>query len=105
MTATSLLAETDDVDDADDEQAVTNEAVLDDVSLSVPASADRGEAAAIAVAIGAHLRDRAAAAANADEVPSEHCDRWSLSGRLDGRTPPRGVAHGEEWKTAGRLRR
>lgn len=106
MTATSLLAETDDSDDPDDEQATASEGVLDELNLSVPASADRGEAAAIAAAIGAHLRDRAAAAANADEEEeSERCDRWSLCGRLDGRTPPRRVARGEEWKTAGRLRR
>ena len=102
MTPTSLLAET---DDSDDERAAANEVVLDELDLSVPASADRSEAAAIAAAIGAHLRDRAAAAASTDEEGPEHCDRWSLCGRLDGRTPPRGVARGEEWKTAGRLRR
>ncbi|WP_256687739.1 hypothetical protein [Halococcus qingdaonensis] len=102
MTPTSLLAETDDPDDA---RAAATEDVLDELDLSVPTSADRGEAAAIAAAIGAHLRDRAAAAANADEEESEHCDRWSLCGRLDGRTPPQRVARGEEWKTAGRLRR
>ncbi|GAA0449792.1 hypothetical protein MUK72_10230 [Halococcus dombrowskii] len=105
MTATSLLAETDDPGDSDDEQATASEGVLDELNLSVPASADRGEAAAIAAAIGAHLRDRAAAAASADEEGSESCDRWSLCGRLDGRTPPQGIARGEEWKTAGRLRR
>jgi hypothetical protein len=101
MTPTALLAEP---DEPDDEQADATEAVPNEVNLSVPDSADRSEAAAIAAAIGVHLRDRAAAAASDDNGP-EQCDRWSLRGRLDGRTPPRGVARGEEWKTAGRLRR
>jgi hypothetical protein len=72
-------------------------------NLAVPASADADEAAAIAVAVGAHLSDRAAARAAADDAPAS-CDPWKLQGRLDGKKPPREVARGEEWKAAARSR-
>lgn len=78
-------------------------ALPDDVSLSIAETADRGEAAAIAAAVGTHLHDRAAAAAS-DEASSE-CDRWKLCGRLGIREPPRATTHGNEWKAAGRARR
>lgn len=72
---------------------------------AVPEDADAGEAAAIAAALGAHLRDRAVAGSTseADVVP-EPCSRWKLCGRLGGRKPPRTVARGEEWKAAARSR-
>jgi hypothetical protein len=100
MASTSQTAET---DESNADGVGMSETLPDDASLSIPASADGGEAAAIAAAIGAHLHDRTAAAA-ADDGP-EHCDRWSLCGRLGGRTPPRDVVRGEEWKAAGRVRR
>jgi hypothetical protein len=66
------------------------------------------EAVAIASAIGAHLRDRRAAAAaaqhSADET--EHADPWSLAGRLEAvgacsQSRP-SVKRGTEWKVSGR---
>jgi hypothetical protein len=76
--------------------------------VTIAEQATDGEAVAIASAIGAHLRDRRAAAAAAqhssDEV--ERADPWSLAGRLDAvgacsqtRTP---VKRGTEWKVSGR---
>lgn len=70
-------------------------------SFTIPASADADEAAAIAAAVGAHLRDRAAARAAADDTLAA-CDPWKLRGRLDGQNPSREVAHGNEWKAAAR---
>ena len=81
---------------------IVDEVLPDTVTLGVPASANRGEAAAIAAAVGTHLNDRAAEAAGNDTP--EKCNRWKLCGRLDGRKLPREVARGEEWKAAGRAR-
>jgi nucleoside-diphosphate-sugar epimerase len=67
------------------------------------AKTDADEAAVIAAAVGAHLRDRAAARAATDDAP-ESCDRWKLRGRLGDRKVSRDVARGEEWKAAARLR-
>ena len=67
-------------------------------------SVDVDETAAIAAAVGAHLRDRAAARAATTVDMSEPCDRWKLRNRFDGRELPRGVACGEEWKAAARSR-
>ncbi|PSP97212.1 hypothetical protein BRC94_10635 [Halobacteriales archaeon QS_5_70_17] len=72
--------------------------------LSIPPSATRGEAAALASAIGAHLNDQRAAA----ESGPEPADRWSLAGRYGCRHRsdlPRRVERGDEWKMAGRTRR
>ncbi|HET7323447.1 MAG TPA: hypothetical protein VFJ06_03875 [Halococcus sp.] len=80
----------------------TDEALPDTVSLAVPESANRSEAAAIAAAVGAHLRDRAVAGVTTDTP--DYCNRWKLCGRLGGRNPPQNVVHGEEWKAAGRAR-
>ncbi|RJT03130.1 hypothetical protein [Halococcus sp. IIIV-5B] len=88
---------------ADDRPSETT--LPDDVALSIPATANRGEAAAIAAAVGAHLRDRAAAAEAATDGAASECDRWKLCDRLGCRDPPRPTAHGEEWKAAGRVRR
>lgn len=101
MASTSPTAETDE-SNASADQSDASETLPEDSILSIPKSADRGEAAAIAAAVGAHLRDCTAAAT--DDSP-EHCDRWTLCGRFGGRTPPREVRRGEEWKAAGRARR
>lgn len=71
--------------------------------LTIPASADADEAAAIAAAVGVHLRDCAEARAVADDAPAS-CNRWKLRGRLGGRKLPREVARGDEWKAAARSR-
>lgn len=99
MASTPSMAET---DESNAEQADASGVLPKDASLSIPVSADRGEAAAIATAIGAHLRDRTAAT---EEEGPDYCDRWTLCGRFGGRTPPREVRRGEEWKAAGRVRR
>jgi len=70
--------------DADGRQPADAAAL--DGALTVPDDATDEEAAAIAAAIGAHLRAReAAAAAAADEAePSWDGERWSFAGRLRG---------------------
>jgi len=76
------------------------------VDLAIPADADGEEAAAIATAVGAHLHDRAVAAAAAvgDDEP-ERADAWTLAGRMKavgrGRWPD-DVEKGDEWKAAAR---
>jgi hypothetical protein len=74
------------------------------VRATIPADATDREAAVIAVAITAHLRDEAAAA---EAEGPEPADRWRLSARLDRRvgtglrsTP----AADDAWKLAGRCR-
>ncbi|WP_418281191.1 hypothetical protein [Halorubrum sp. DTA98] len=75
--------------------------------LSIPESADDVEAAAIAAAVAAHLRDReAAAAADGDDDPDWTGKRWAFAGRverLQGRTVrvPDG-APTDPWTAAGR---
>ncbi|WP_338739627.1 acc operon protein [Haloplanus salilacus] len=82
-----------------------------DLDLDVPEDADDEEAAAIAAAVGAHVRDGyLAAAATADEEADTWADgRWVFAGRLatlqgqsvrvtDG-TPT------DEWTAAGRADR
>lgn len=98
--STTDTTETGETDAENESQTV--EIFPETVSLAVPASANHGEAAAIAVAVGAHLHDRAAAG-TADDT-TEPCNRWKLCGRLRGQTPPRNVARGEEWKAAARSR-
>jgi hypothetical protein len=83
--------------------------VLAAVAESVP-DADEAEAAAIAVALGAHLRDRViAAAADGPEDPGWNERRWAYAGRL-GRHANRTVrvpetAPSDPWTTAGRIDR
>jgi hypothetical protein len=82
-----------------------------DVDLDVPADASPEEAAAIAAAIGAYLRDRevAAAAAAADAEESWAGRRWAFAGRLSGvGLPARRVTDGtptDAWAAAGRADR
>lgn len=90
-------------DATEDTERTSTEVLPETASLTVPASAEAGEAAAIAAAVGAHLRDRVVVGVEVDNGP-EPCDRWKLCGRLGGREPPRGVVHGEEWKAAARSR-
>ncbi|QLG62734.1 acc operon protein [Halorarum salinum] len=84
---------------------------MDPERLSVPDSADDDEAAAIAAAVGAHLRDREAAAAEAAAAGEETWDgkRWAFAGRtrsLQGRVErvPDG-APTDAWTAAGRTDR
>jgi len=85
--------------------------VLD--GLSIPDHADDAEAAAIAAAVAAHLRDgervAAAAAAAADNKPDWEGKRWSFAGRVD-RLQNRSVrvpvdAPTDPWTAAGRADR
>ena len=83
---------------------------VEDAVLALPDDATTGEAAAVAVAIGAHLRDRevAAAMAGAGEVTWEG-RRWSFAGRIEA-TQDRSVRVPEEtptdaWTAAGRTDR
>jgi hypothetical protein len=84
--------------------------VVPAVDLDGPDDATDDEAAAIAAAVGAHLRDRAVAAAEnegGDEDGREWTDRrWAFAGRLDalaGRAArvPEG-APADDWTAAGR---
>ncbi len=78
------------------------------VTLDIPDTATRGEAAALACAIGAHLNDQLAAAAATQGQGPRPANRWSLAGRYGARSRgdmPRRVNEGEEWKMAGRARR
>ena len=84
-------------------------AVLD--GLTVPDDADDAEAAAIAAAVAAHLRDGelAAAAAATDEETGWEGKRWAFADRVDrltGRTVrvPAG-APTDPWTAAGRADR
>ncbi|EMA50683.1 MULTISPECIES: hypothetical protein [Halococcus] len=84
---------------------------MDALAAAIPDDADSGEAAAIAAALGAHLRDQAAAAAEAavDEEPSWEGDRWRFAGRVsqlqhrDVRVPL--DAPTDPWAAAGRTDR
>lgn len=76
----------------------------------IPESADEDEAAAIAAAIGSHLRAQEVAAAAADEEePTWEGERWSFAGRIEG-IGGRGVrvptaAPTDRWTAAGRTDR
>lgn len=80
--------------------------------LSIPDDADDAEAAAIAAAVAAHLRDgeRAAAAAAAEgDEPAWEGERWAFAGRVD-RLQNRSVrvpvsAPTDPWTAAGRADR
>jgi hypothetical protein len=78
------------------------------LALDVPDDATADETAAIVAAVGAHLRDRAAAAAasDGDDDPGWTGRRWTFAGRLDalsGRSVrvPDG-APTDAWTAAGR---
>jgi hypothetical protein len=84
---------------------------IENANLRVPETASSAEAAAIAAAVGAHLRDQqAAAAAEGDgEEPSWDGERFAFAGRLAGlglgerRVP--GNAPTDRWTAAGRTDR
>ncbi|MFC4448183.1 acc operon protein [Halorussus aquaticus] len=80
--ATSHSEEREESDAAD----APTDATLDGADLVVPDDATDEEAAAIAAAIGAHLRAQAAAAAAAESDDGEtwRDRRWSFAGRLRG---------------------
>lgn len=81
-----------------------------DARLTIPDDADADEAAAIAAAVGAHIRDQEAAAAAAEsDEPSWEGERWTFAGRVEG-TQSRSVRvpHGvptDAWTAAGRTDR
>lgn len=81
----------------------------EDVHLDVPEDASDEEAAAIAAAIGAHLRAQAATAESTDEEPSWEGKRWRFGGRIsrlqnrDVRVPTNAPTN--EWAAAGRTDR
>ncbi|MFC7226810.1 hypothetical protein ACFQML_05285 [Salinirubellus salinus] len=73
------------------------------VRASIPAHASDREAAVIAVAITAHLRDEAVAAADGPSLAG----RWQLchrAGDAVGRSLRRAPSVGDAWKVAGRVR-
>ncbi|USZ72766.1 hypothetical protein [Natronosalvus halobius] len=80
-----------------------------DVSITLPADATSEEAAAIVAAIGAHLRDLEAAAAQTDDEETWDGKRWSFAGRIDAqqsrtvRVPTRAPTN--PWAAAGRTGR
>ncbi|WP_079890736.1 acc operon protein [Halococcus agarilyticus] len=84
---------------------------MTELAAAIPDDADSGEAAAIAAALGAHLRDEAAAAAEAttDDEPSWEGGRWRFAGRVsqlqhrDVRVPL--DAPTDPWAAAGRTDR
>ena len=57
---------------------------LSGVDLTLPDNASEEEAAAIAAAIGAHLRDQELAAQEDEEEESWDGKRWAFAGRLRG---------------------
>ena len=78
-----------------------------DVSLSLPQTVSDAEAAAIAAAIGAHLRDRELAAARGErEEETWQGKRWAFAGKLDGCSGSTGRvpldAPTDQWTAAGR---
>jgi hypothetical protein len=99
--------------DGDSEDASAAEAVtLDGADLLIPDDATDEEAAAIAAAIGAHIRAQEAAAAAAAESEDEETwdgKRWAFAGRLRGlqgragRVPK--SAPTDAWSASGRTDR
>ncbi|ATW88379.1 hypothetical protein halTADL_1624 [Halohasta litchfieldiae] len=73
--------------DADSEAAVEETVRVSPADIEGLANADDSEAAAIAVAIAAHLRDQqvaaAAAAATAEDDDGESRRSWAFAGRLE----------------------
>ena len=83
----------------------------DDRTLSIPPTATPEEAAAIAAAVGAHIRDQQmaaiAAAAAGDDTVTWDGKRWQFAGRTEAlsgtsRRVPR-EAPTDEWTAAGRM--
>jgi hypothetical protein len=83
----------------------------DDGTLSIPPTATSEEAAAIAAAVGAHIRDQQmaaiAAAAAGDEEITWDGKRWQFAGRVEAlsgvsRRVPR-EAPTDDWTAAGRM--
>lgn len=76
-------------------------------TLAIPESASEAEAAAIAAAIGSHLR--AQEAAPGDEEPTWEGERWTFAGRIEATQGRRvGVpldAPTDRWTAAGRTDR
>jgi len=90
-----------------EDSVVTITAGEREIDVTLPASASKSEAAAIASAVGAHITDqqRAAAAAATRQSAPDHADEWVLAGRLarfGKRRRPHGIEKGDEWKAAGR---
>ncbi|QLG26585.1 acc operon protein [Halorarum halophilum] len=84
---------------------------MDPEDLDIPESADDREAAAIAAAVSAHLRDQeaAAAAAAASDVETWDGKRWAFAGRIASLQPcakrvPDG-APTDAWAASGRTDR
>ena len=80
--------------------------------LALPADADEAEAAAIAAAVSAHIRDQEAAAAAAaadDERRGWEGERWAFAGRVESlqrRTVRiRDGTPADAWSAAGRTDR
>lgn len=80
-------------------------------TIDIPETASAPEAAAIAAAVGAHLRDRERAAAeqDSDEEPAWPGEKWRFAGRIDaiqGRQVrvPDGTPR-DAWSAAGRTER
>lgn len=87
-------------------------ALPEDAELAIPDDAGREEAAAIAAAVGAHLRDLEAAAAAAAAAGDEETwegKRWAFAGRMrvqqhrHARVPT--TAPTDPWSAAGRTDR
>ncbi len=98
-------------DDEAGEDAASDGAADLTERLTLPPNADESEAAAILAAVGAHIRDQAAAAATAEgEEPANWADqRWAFAGRVESlqqRTVRvRDGTPGDAWKAAGRSER
>ncbi|SNZ05024.1 hypothetical protein SAMN06269185_0753 [Natronoarchaeum philippinense] len=96
--------------DPEDVAEPVGEILPAEASIDLPDDATDAEAAAIAVAIGAHLRDREIAAANAaSSEESWTGKRWRFAGRTEatqgrGDRVPLG-APTDEWTAAGRTDR
>lgn len=92
--------------EADDSESAPDP--LSGVDLTLPDNASEEEAAAIAAAIGAHLRDQELAAQDEDEETWDG-KRWSFAGRLRGlqgrasRVPT--SAPTDAWSASGRTDR
>ncbi|MDL5361442.1 acc operon protein [Halalkalicoccus sp. NIPERK01] len=76
-------------------------------TLDIPENASEVEAAAIAAAIGSHLR--AQAATRGDDEPTWEGERWTFAGRIEG-TQGRTIrvssgAPTDRWAAAGRTDR
>ena len=92
---------------------VRDDALVDAIAQALPSASD-DEAAAIAVAIGAHVRDSeraaaAAAASSGSEEPDWDGREWTFPGRIEA-TQHRTIrirddAPGDEWTAAGRTDR